>query len=98
VCIRLGLPHAQLRGTVGVDHLGREALRQKGKAVVAHDALKEVYYESSKEAGRTATKKVVGLFGAYALRQPGGDCDEEARARTAAWTCWSRTRPPAAAT
>jgi hypothetical protein len=40
-------------------------LRQKGKAVVAHDALKEVYYEISKEAGRTATKEVVGLFGAY---------------------------------
>jgi hypothetical protein len=39
VCIRLGLPHAQLRGTVGVDPMGREALRQKGKAVVAHDAL-----------------------------------------------------------
>jgi hypothetical protein len=28
-CIRLGLPHAQLRGTVGVDHLGREVLRMK---------------------------------------------------------------------
>jgi hypothetical protein len=65
VCIRLGLPHAQLRGTVGVDHLGREVLRQKGKAVVAHDALKEVYYEISKEAGRTATKEVAGLYGAY---------------------------------
>ena len=65
-CIRLGLPHTQLRGTVvGVDHLGRDMLRQKGKAVVAHDALKEVYYEISKEAGRTATKEVKGLYGSY---------------------------------
>jgi hypothetical protein len=58
--------------------MGREALRQKGKAVVAHDALKEVYYEISKEAGRTATKEVVGLYGAYP-NQVATRCDEEGR-------------------
>jgi hypothetical protein len=69
----------------------------KGKAVVAHDALKEVYYEISKEAGRTATKEVVGLYGAYP-NQAVTATTKARRERNAAWTCWSRIRPPAAAT
>ena len=66
VRIRCGLPHEQLRAVAGAgDCLGRDALRAKGKARVAHDAMEAVLAEISKEAGREVDTEVRGLYGAY---------------------------------
>ena len=78
--IRLGLPHAQLRGLPSSgDCLGREVIRAKGKARLPHDALLKLFAGFSKEAGRLVDTEVPGLFGKYPNQADDADKKGEGR-------------------